>query len=291
MSQIAIVSARGLGDSLLTMVVANNLHHSGHKVHFFSDAISSLNDFFPVIPISSFPNNRQFEEIIQNYDKVCLADGVLPDFLKQHRHNENIFVLDRKHQSRNCNYAQSFIGQLQGFCKFDFITIENGLQIPQGFAYRKYKKRVCIHPTSNYVRKNWPKKKFITIAKRLQRDGFEPYFVLTKREIDSWNCLINNNFEYVCLPLDRLAGFVYESGYMIANDSGPGHLASNLKIPLLSIFPKKSKITMWGALWGERKFVTPLIRLPGKRGSHYWQHFLTVKKVEKIFHHLCQAID
>ena len=45
--------------------------------------------------------------------------------------------------------------------------------------------------------------------------------------------------------LSDIASYIYESKYMIGNDSGIGHLASSLKIPTFTIFSSNRKKLFW----------------------------------------------
>ena len=287
--EIAIISAKGLGDGLLTMVIAYNLHLLGHRVHFLSDILLPLKSFFPDVPILNFPERDVFPQIIGDYTIVCCADGILPEGL-QHKRNANVFVLDRDRQRRDIHYVESFAQQFDAFYACAFKTQENGMKMPIEHHYRKNVRRVCIHPTSKDEVKNWDQAKFVALAKKLICDGWEPVFTLKKEELKFWQCLSKEGLKYVCLPLDALAVFIYESGFMIANDSGPGHLASNMGIPLLSIFRKQSTAVMWGPLWGASRVVAPAFRFPGRQGTRYWRSFLSVRRVYNAFNALTHAV-
>lgn len=79
------------------------------------------------------------------------------------------------------------------------------------------------------------------------------------------------------------AEYIYESAFLIANDSGSGHLASALGIPVLTIVtsPRKSMFR-WRPGWGINKVIAPwfTFSLSGKR---YWKQFLPVNRVYKTF--------
>ncbi|MCI5138069.1 MAG: lipopolysaccharide heptosyltransferase family protein, partial [Candidatus Electrothrix sp. AR1] len=81
--------------------------------------------------------------------------------------------------------------------------------------------------------------------------------------------------------------FLYESGFFIGNDSGGGHLASCLDIPVLSIHGRKGKSRVWRPGWGQVEVVTPLINvIGGSLRQHFWKYFLSVSAVERGFERL-----
>ena len=92
--------------------------------------------------------------------------------------------------------------------------------------------------------------------------------------------------------LKTLATYLYESGFFIGNDSGLGHLASNLKIPTLTIAGNAKQIKLWRPDWSLGQVVTPLFLLPNFKGLHlslrdnFWQHFIPIRRTIKAFQKL-----
>jgi ADP-heptose:LPS heptosyltransferase len=115
-------------------------------------------------------------------------------------------------------------------------TRSNGIVIPKGVTPQKYPKKVVIHPTSSRPGKNWPKKKFIALAELLRKEGFDPFFVVGPKEKEDWP----ESVSYT--SLSHLFTLVCESGYMIGNDSGIGHLASCLGLPTLTLFQESKDV-------------------------------------------------
>ncbi len=54
-------------------------------------------------------------------------------------------------------------------------TTFNNLQKPES-TFRKYDKRVIIHPTSRNSKKNWKQSYFLALARQLKIDGWQPIF-------------------------------------------------------------------------------------------------------------------
>jgi heptosyltransferase III len=179
------------------------------------------------------------------------------------------------------------------FCKnvlnLQYFISTNSLKPSKDLKYRKYLNRVVIHPSSKDKNKNWPKKKFKKLCNKLKNFGYEPIFILTEIEkkefldIDIAKPSFNN--------LEEMASYIYESGYMIGNDSGVAHLASSLKIPTLTIFSTKRKERFWKPGFFIDKTVVswPLINISHFRlREKYWKQTITVKRVLKNFIKLVQ---
>ena len=62
--------------------------------------------------------------------------------------------------------------------------------------------------------------------------------------------------------LDDWVYFTCESGFFIGNDSGGGHLASNLRIPALIIGARKKLLNRWRPDWLKSEIIIPRRYLP-----------------------------
>jgi heptosyltransferase-3 len=80
-----------------------------------------------------------------------------------------------------------------------------------------------------------------------------------------------------------LTRFIYESGYLVGNDSGLGHLASFLGVPTCTITRRKALAKLWAPSYTPGAVVTPPPWVPNIRGlrlrDRYWQSFISVEKV------------
>ncbi|MCI5220320.1 MAG: hypothetical protein D3914_14295, partial [Candidatus Electrothrix sp. LOE2] len=105
---------------------------------------------------------------------------------------------------------------------------------------------------------------------------------------EDWQPIIADQFPlHSFAGVDQCAAFLYESGFFIGNDSGGGHLASCLDIPVLSIHGRKGKSRVWRPGWGQVEVVTPLLNLiGGSLRQHLWKYFLSVSAVERGFERL-----
>jgi len=87
-----------------------------------------------------------------------------------------------------------------------------------------------------------------------------------------------------------LARFLYESGYLVGNDSGLGHLASALKVPTLTFCRRKTWANMWAPSFHKNIALTPSSWIPNIRGfrlrDRHWKKFITVSKAKRAFERL-----
>ena len=95
--------------------------------------------------------------------------------------------------------------------------------------------------------------------------------------------------------LSELAGYVYESGWFIGNDSGIGHLASNLGIPSVSVFRRRNVSEKWRPAWGNVEVVLPWQWVPSAfLKNRWWRETLTCARVlaafERIVHRQTLAV-
>src|SRR5579883_972132 len=84
--RIAIFSCLGLGDGLLTLVLANNLHLHGHETVTFHPSLSALQEWFPHLPIQPFPPTLSpFDRYFIFYEKSPWMQSILSECLSNHR--------------------------------------------------------------------------------------------------------------------------------------------------------------------------------------------------------------
>ena len=157
------------------------------------------------------------------------------------------------------------------------VDLANGLVPLKGLTRNRFPNRIAIHPTSSSVEKNWPKSSFLRLRDELSGMGWDPVFIVSPSEATEWNA--------PKLPtLSDLATFLYESGYLIGNDSGPGHLASNLGIPTVIIGQCKDHLTFWRPGWLRGELAHP----PSWTGKtkltkNNWKLFISLNRVIKQF--------
>lgn len=294
--QTAVFSGLALGDGLLAMTLAHNLYLNGHQVVLFHRFLGELQSWFPHIPIQPYPPDlKNFDRFFAIWENTPWMQELLKTLLNKHR--ERTTVLNPV-ATPNTDYPfweegqfdgkKPFVENLHFFCrdvlKLENAVRENGIVIPEGVTAKKYPRRIVLHPMSSRATKNWPKEKFFKLKQILKNQGYDPCFVVASYEKEGWE-------DAYCLnSLSELAVFIAESGFMIGNDSGVGHLASCLGVPTLTICRNARLSNFWRPAWTKGEICLPSKWLPNIKGlrlrDKYWQKAVSVDKVLRTFESL-----
>lgn len=283
----AVVSARGIGDGLLSSVLASNLSRNAYQVTLYSSPLCALAKFFPDIQIKPFPQEQQLHEELQSYERVFSADYSCSASLNFKNHQ----VLRESCFDKGQTVLQNILIYCVEVLQLQHVEPFPSLAFPELWRHRYFQERVVLHPTSYTEEKNWPARKFLSLAKEIEKRGFSVCFAVSPEERPVWKFVEDFGFSLpIFSSLEDLFFFVYESGFFVGNDSGTGHMASLLSIPTLSLFAKKRYSRLWRPGWGKGFVVTPFVPLPGGRlRQRYWKRFLTVSQVLKTFDALSRA--
>lgn len=287
----ALVCADGIGDALIASIAAHNLRKAGHKVTVFS---SHLPKFGKILePGGYLPMAKNWKEALAPFDAVILQheDTKRAKEIRSFRDNGlNLYLI-------YTNYRLSKHGPLlPGFdypvdeekpmvynvCKaleklfFLAPSSQNCLLPTLPLQHRKYSNRILIHPTSTREDKNWLKTRFLKLAEKLERIGYEPMFILSPEERNNWP-----NAPYFA-TLEALAQTIYESGFLIGNDSGPVHMASYYQIPHVVICQGR-QMPLWSPGWYPPEIIQPPRWVPNVKGMRLredkWKYFITTNRV------------
>jgi hypothetical protein len=300
-----------LGDGILGLVLSNNLQLNGFEVHTYQNTMVYLQNWFPHLTVSTYPTMEELPKILQAYDwyfvvwdngndfiKKLVAEGKrrFPERMKVIYLYPSTSIVNEPYYS-DCltDPAASVPKIMRTICEkvmhLPKITKSSGFIAPEGLTFRKHAKRVIIHPTSSKASKNWDKDKYVKLALHLKKQGFQPVFIPGPSEFEQWKDLLDLGLEVADFPsLDAIARFIYESGYLIGNDSGLGHLASALGIRTMTICRRKSVAKMWAPAFVSGVILTPSSLIPNIRGLRlrdlHWQKFITVNMARRGFEKL-----
>jgi len=304
MTQVAIISAKGLGDGLLMMIVAHQLKKAGKIPTLFHHSPKELSSLFPDVTICPHPSLEE----LSSFESVIVEND----------HSERAYALDALRKKEGWNHVRFlFPTPSPLFQKGDFLfdrfmpvasnlhlacqsvlgiieaTKENGIMIPEGKTHRRFLSRVVLHPTSQDPKRNWHQKQFLKLANTLRKEGHEVAFSVGPSERSDWTFVQKEGFALPSfVTLKELAAYLYESGYLIGNDSGIGHLASNLNIPTLTISGNPKRVAKWRPDWANGEVVTLPFPLPNFKGirlpirENFWQHFISISRTLRAFHRL-----
>ncbi|MCB1106904.1 MAG: glycosyltransferase family 9 protein [Chlamydiia bacterium] len=296
MTSSALLCASGIGDGLLMMIVARHLKKCGLDPTIFHDHAETLSPLFEGylfkkhVPLDKL---KTFKTIIVQNDNSKRAWDLF-DMRNQGKMDQVRFIFPTPSKNFKegdflCNPKAPLASNLAHACSAllgSHPSKDNDLTIPNG-KHQKHPKRVVIHPTSNDPKRNWKKEQFLALAQKLKEKGFVPTFCVSPSERGEWEGLGIDLPQFESLK--EVASFIYESGYFIGNDSGLGHLASNLGIKTLTISGNPKRVRLWRPDWTLGKVVTLPFPLPNFKGIHFrfrenqWQTFVPVRKVFKAF--------
>jgi hypothetical protein len=304
----AIFLHNGLGDGVNGLVLSNNLQLNGWKVDTYQNAMGSMQSWIPHLSIFSYPPVTEVSKILGSYDWFFVVQNDTDEFIlklikegkrKFPERLKVIYLYPSKYISREPYYSDCLVNpkvsitkNLRSFCgkilHLPKITESNGFIPPTGLSHRKFLTRVVIHPTSARLTRNWPREKFVKLALYLKEKGYEVCFIVGEKEQKDWKDVVNLGIGLFSFPnLDLLARFIYESGYLIGNDSGLGHLASSLAIPVLTFSRKKSWANMWAPSFQKGIVLTPPSWIPNISGfrlrDRHWKKFISVGMAKKGF--------
>jgi hypothetical protein len=255
--------------------------------------MEGLQEWFPGLTIRPFPPKlEEFDRFFIFYERSTWMEAVLQECIKKYRDKTTVL---NPIATPNTDYPyweegrfdgnQTFADNLVVFCQtilgIKGAQKQNGVVIPSDVNPRKYMHRIAIHPTSSRPGKNWPRVKFLRLAKKLKARGFEPVFIVSPKERVDWP------EAPLFSTLDAMARFVAECGYMIGNDSGIGHLASLFGLPTVSLFKNERTAHFWRPSFGPNKVCLPKGWLPNIKffrwRDQYWYWNLSVEQVLTAF--------
>lgn len=288
---VALLQSPALGDSLLLMTVAYNLRRNGVGVQIFGSHTWALHDWFPDLSVHpALPDEMplaQRRERLAGFDLVLQlhADRPFADLASLHPHARNLAHLC------GARRAEAMVDRLLDYCRDELglhdLARDNGLRAPAGLVAGRHQRRVALHPTASTPDKCWLAARYIRLARRLSAKGFEPALLLCESEREAWRRAASGIEIPAFASIAALAAFVYESAWFIGNDSGLGHLASNLGVPTLSLFMRRGTARTWRPAWGPGSVLVGGAWLPGSwLKERAWKHVLGVRQVLRAFERL-----
>lgn len=298
MKKVAFFSRYPLGDGINSLVLSQQLYLNGLQVDTYHNTLGNMQHWFPHLPILRYPEIEEIPHLLDRYDFYIVVWDAKTEFITRlvaeakRRFPEKIkvvYLYSSKNIVHEPYYAdcltdpsKSVAENFRMFCKrvlqLPKIERNTGWVIPEGLVFRKHSKRIVLHPTgSGPAGTNWPKSQFVKLAAYLRKLGYEVVFIPGFRDMEGWKDV---DFERADFPtLDGLARYLYESGYLMGSDSGPGHLASALGIPTMTLCRRKTHADLWAPSFAPNITLTPHPLLPNIRWirlrDRHWQKFIT----------------
>jgi len=281
--RIAFVMSPRLGDALLSMIIVYNLHRQGYKVDVYSNYLYALRDWFPYVSIQKYPESPKatltdYDVLLHTYRHDILGDA--------DQWHDRVVVFDDDPLHKRCiSMVKLQVLLCEEILGLKEVTTENGLIAPEGLVHRRHAQRVVIHPEASLPSKCWLPQRFVKLAQQLKTQGYQPEFVVAPNERERNQWIVENDFS---MPehtsLDALARWLYQSGWFVGNDSGIGHLASNLGIPTVSLMQRPKTMRRWRPDWAPGEVVLPSLPLILKQlKEKYWKYCIPTRKVMAAF--------
>ncbi len=279
LSHILISRTDGIGDVLFTLPLAKffKQYFPGTKISFLGknytrpiiDACIYVDEF---INADDFLNNKI-------YSKISSLDAIIHVFpvksiakrARQLKIPVRIGTTNRVYHWYTCNKliklsrknsglheAQLNLKLLKAFninCDFSLKEIGNsfGLKKIQPLQKRfadllnKKKFNLIIHPKTNGSSREWELKNFIELIKSLDKNRYEIFISGTKKERELLQPLFDTAGDVVTditeMNLEEFISFIANSDGMVANSTGPLHIAGALGKYAYGIFPPLLPIT------------------------------------------------
>jgi len=285
---VAVVLPPVIGDSLFCMLIAHNLLRNGRRVTVFGDHVYGLRQWFPQVEIRPALDTAQAPRVLAGFDAAALK--AWPAIAELERALPRIINLDRV---QYLSPKKAMADRFMDYCTLNLglpdVIRDNGLRpAPDAGVHRVHRQRLVLHPGASTPDKRWLPEKFLRLALALRERGFDPQFVIAPAEMPHWEHLHSHGLAQVNFSsLNDLAGWIYQSGWFIGNDSGIGHLASNLAVPTLSLFMRKGSARSWRPCFGPGMTVIAGNWVPvGKLRERWWKQLMSVERVLRAFEQL-----
>ncbi|MFM0287506.1 glycosyltransferase family 9 protein [Paraburkholderia megapolitana] len=285
LGRMAFSMSNAIGDTLISMIIVSNLLKNGIDVTVYGNPAYALRHWFPGVVVHRLPAEEDSANTFAAYDTVLQMQWNQPLVRLLDAHSRVRTLHDVEFGEHSGCMAERFADFCRNELDLDDVDLANGVVAPTGLLHRRHARRVVIHPEASTDDKRWPAARFVKLARRLQRKGYEPHFVIAEHERARWKDIDMSGVPApVFADLGTLAAWVYESGYFIGNDSGIGHLASNLDIPAVSLFRRRGVSARWRPAWGAVEIILPWQWVPTSRlKERLWKETLTCSRVLSAF--------
>lgn len=303
----AVICSKGIGDGLLMMVASHRLFSRGYSVTTYQDTLHEMSKWFPSHTFKKHTSLKDLKKELTSYnliilqnDNTLLSKNIIDLHKQGHLQSISVFYSSyekEKHPpltswdrvfNRSRPMVDNIAEAIASVLQCTQVSKNNGLIIPSHLKYKRYSKRVLIHPTSTTPFRTWNMQKFIKVAHLLTQRGYNVSFCVSPQERSSWISLVKAPFLLPTFPtLGELAAYIYESAFLIGNESGTGHLASNLHIPTLILGSCSKQLALWRPGWFAGKILTPYRFIPNLKKFRLrkkkWQTFISPKRVIRAF--------
>jgi hypothetical protein len=280
-STVAVALPQPIGDSLIGLVLVNNLIRNGYQPVVFGWVAEHLADWLPHMKVGQPGAYRgTFDSVIElrptDYAQALSRTG------------ETLCLAQLPEYSGSKHMVDRIVDIAANVLHLRDVTRSNGLVVPPGIVRGRMANRVVIHPTGSHPEKMWGRDKFLALSRVLTHRQLQPSFLVAPAELAGWGDIAREGHEVNALSrLSDVATWIAESSWFIGNDSGLGHLASCIGVPTLTLFMRRGLARSWRPGWGPGAIVLPPSIVPfGGLKERLWQRLLSVRRVHAAFRSL-----
>ncbi|KDR30017.1 glycosyltransferase family 9 protein [Caballeronia grimmiae] len=278
---VAVALPPPIGDSLIGLVLVNNLIRNGYRPVVFGWVAEQLADWLPGVDVREAGACRgAFDTVIELW-KTDYAAALS-------RSGQTLRLNEFPEYSGSKHMVERILNIATNVLHLRDVTPSNGLVVPAGVMRGRFGNRVVIHPTGSHPEKMWDRDKFLALSRALSRRQLVPSFLVSPAEMSGWDDVARAGHEVNALPrLGDVATWIAESRWFIGNDSGLGHLASSLGVPTLTLFMRRGLARSWRPGWGPGAVVLPPALVPSAAlRERFWKRLLSVRRVMAAFNAL-----
>lgn len=288
-ADVGFVMSRRLGDSMVSMVVVENLRRSGRSVTVYGDHIHALRSWFPETRVHPLPPDVRYDPAWSRHDLLLhfRPADVLPDTRERH---PGTVVLDELplHRRRLTDMVSVHREVSETLFGTRHATPDTGLHHPSDLEEVRTD-RIVIHPTAGDPRRAWLPDRYLTVATTLRDRGWTPEFTTHPSERTQTSWIESGGFpRFASTDLDSLARRLATSGGFLGSDSGVAHLASCIGLPYVTLYIRRKVAIRWRPGWSRGETIRPnwpLLLKPLK--ERWWKRAISAKAVstaaERVF--------
>ena len=297
-----VFCSQGLGDGIIFLSLSQNLQKGGYDVdtyHPFLEELGGFCDLKIKKPNLDLLEESCLDSTFSSYDLIIInTDSSKINLALQKWTEKNalkksikVYFLHAttcKGKKLPGNYyldrEKTIVENLKNFSLRALNIKEASKDSPfflkENIEYRKYPNRIAIHPSCKNKQRAWPLEKFIFLAKKIKKKGYDPVFTVSKTEEKDYEDIRKYGLYLLSFSsLSSFAKFIAQSGFFLGNDSGIGHLASSLKIPTFTIFSSPRKQKFWKPDFFYSSGIMPLNLIPNIKNMRlrekYWKKFIS----------------
>lgn len=266
MPSVALVPRPRIGDSLVAMVIAENLRRTGREVVVFSTLLGELAPWFPHVRSVDREPSRERDETYGACDlRVLQSAQAAAGFPPGGPPGGDVLVLGSDPLlDRDAPRVEGYLAICHKRLAVDAPVRGNGMEPPPGVTPRAHPRRVVLCPGAADPRREWRPAGFLAVARGLAARGDEPLFLVERGQRAAWERRCAGRFPLASHGrLGEVARLLCESGAFVGNDSGIGHLASSVGTPTVTLFVRRRPAVHWRPAWSPSEALLPRFALPG----------------------------